>query len=246
MKTNNQQYKSGSKLKCKTRDFETKIVIEHNSIKEACNYMGFENPLNIAALTPKTFGKLLKDRYEVRIEGDTRPWFYEHRTERVSGRYRLTVVFPDGISKEYYNQPSIIKSFKLYGLKDNSIPALADLIRKQYPHYRVMVEDAYDININIPNRIIPEKREMRPVYIVSDQFIIIVKSIREAAQIAGVDRKTIVRKIDTLNSIRGLIFLQDDLDLIHLYRLRDRFINGELEPQVNIPSIIEKLSENSI
>lgn len=246
MNANNLEYKSGSKLKCTTRDFETGNVIEHESIKEACDYMGFENPLNIAALTPKTFGKLLKDRYEVRIEGDTRPWFYEHRTERVSGRYRLTIVFPDGTSKEYYNQPNIIKSFKLYGLKNNSIPALAELIRKQYPHYRVMVEDAYDIEINVPNRVDPEKREMRPVYIVSDQFIVIVRSIREAAEIAGVDRKTIMKRIDTLNSIHGLIFLQDDLDLAHLYRLRDRFVNDESEPKVNLPSIIKSLSENSI
>lgn len=58
------------------------------------------------------------------------------------------------------------------------------------------------------------------------------------------DRKILTRKVDTLEVVKGFILVQDDFDLINLYRLRDKFLDQDTtKPD---PSIFKKIFENSI
>jgi uncharacterized HNH endonuclease L245 len=236
------RYQNGKKLKCWTRNFETGEVLEHESIAAASKYMGFNSTLNIMQVTPKSFGKLLADKFEVRIEGDTRPWFYENRKEKVLSRYRLEIVYPDGSVKEFFDPIPVIKLFRIYGQESRGIHAIAKYIETKYPQYKVRLEDAYDIQ---PVVVIPaDKRDRKPIYMVADEFILIVKSLRAAAELLHADRAILTRKIDTLEVVKGFVLIQDDLDLINLYRLRDKFLDQDTtKPD---PSIIKNLFENSI
>ena len=236
------RYKNGEKLKCRTRNFETGEVLEHESLKAAANYLGFVSA-NVAQLTPKSFGKLLAGKYEVRVEGDSRPWFYENRKEKVLSRYRLIITYPDGKVKEYYNYLDIIKDFRLYNLEVKGFHGLFNELKKRYPDYNIVLEDAYDIDFGIPNRVPVEKKRDGNVFAIWNDKLIILNSLREAERLTGISRKKLARKLDTFEKIDGCIFLQDDLELYELYKLRDKFLD---QPEENIPSIIERLSENSI
>lgn len=236
------RYQNGKKLKCKTRNFETGEVLEHESMVDASKYMGFNFTLNIMQATPKSFGRLLADKFELRIEGDTRPWFYENRKEKVLSRYRLEIVYPDGSVKEFFDYIQAIKYFRVYGQKSRGMHAIAKYIQTKYPQYKVRLEDAYDQQ---PIVVIPaDKRDRKPIYMVADDFILIVKSLRVAAGLLHTDRKILTRKVDTLEVVKGFILVQDDFDLINLYRLRDKFLDQDTtKPD---PSIFKKIFENSI
>ena len=236
------RYKNGEKLTCKTRNFETGEVLEHESLKAAANYLGFASA-NVAQLTPKLFGKLLAGKYEVRVEGDTRPWFYENRTEKVLSRYRLTITYPDGKVKEYYNYINLIKDFRLYNLAVKGFHGLFEELKRRYPNYEITLEDAHDIDLGIPNRVPVEKKHDGNVFLVWDDKLIILNSLREAERLTGIHRKKLSKKLDTLEKIDGCIFLQDDLELYELYKLRDKFLD---QPEENVPSIIKTLFGNSI
>ena len=204
--------------------------------------MGFNSTLNIMQVTPKSFGKLLADKFEVRIEGDDRPWFYENRKEKVLSRYRLEIVYPDGSVKEFFDHIEVIKLFRIYGQESRGIHAIAKYIQTKNPQYKVRLEDAYDQQPIVITS--TDKRDRKPVYMVTDDFILIVRSLRAAAELLRADRAILTRKVDTLEVVKGFVLVQDDFDLINLYRLRDKFLDQDTtKPD---PSIIKNLFENSI
>lgn len=218
------KYTNGTKLKCRTRDFETGEVVEHDSVQLAAKYMGYKTTTGLSVLCPKMFGKLLQDRYEFRLAEDKRPWFYENRKERVLSRYMVIVEKNDGTTEEYFSKVSLLKSFGLYNSPDKSISGLAKAIQELHPDYKVTLLDAYTIDLGIPRLHGTRVNDTGTIYAVSQHSMIVVDSYLRAANIFRVKPEAIRRRINTLEPLKGFIFLQDEhLELMEMYRLRDKY-----------------------
>lgn len=238
------------KRACLTRDFYTGEILEHPTLREAGRYMGvpgFDRPGgggSLKQLFPKLFGKLVKGRYEVKLKDDKTPWFYEKRKDIATSRYRVVIEYPNHQTKEYYDYRRLLKDFKLYGI-EGGFHGIVNELRRQYPEYRITLEDAYELyNLN-GFKTLKEPLEQGCIFLVWEDKIIILPSLREAERVTGVGRKKLAAKIDTLEKVNGFIVLKEDLELYQLYQLRDKFLDDKDEPK-EMPSIIVKLLENSI
>lgn len=238
------RHATGVSLKCRTRNFETGEILEHASIQEAARYMGFKSSTNIAALTPKMFGKLVKDKFEVRVEGDNRPWFYENRTKKVCSRYMVVITYPDGKVKEFFNTGTLIKEFKLYRLVASGVYALADVIKEQYPEYKIDIYDSYNLDLGIPNRLPNRKSDAKQTIAYNDDYVIIYRSASAAARAFKCDKGTILRYVDTLQPYKGYLFIQEDFELTEMYRLRD--IIEKRHPNGPLPAPLRNMDANSL
>ena len=204
---------------CKIRNYYTGEIKEFNTVMEAARYMGFDGPVSKASLSPRLFGKLIKDTWEIRWDGDSREWFYKNRKTKVLSRYMVTVETPDGLIEEFFSNASIIKRYRLYGLAAKSMRDIALHLIRAYPEYKITYRDAYNLK---PNKITTRTRinENKSVFIADDDKVIIFESIRKAAEFLGVDKSIVKRAIDNLTLISGYIVMQNDLELIDIYRLR--------------------------
>lgn len=235
---------NGVSLKCRTRNFDTGEILEHSSMQEAARYMGFNCSINIAALTPKMFGKLIKDKFEVRVEGDERPWFYENRTKKVCSRYMTVITYPDGRCKEFFGTGSLIKEFKLYRLVASGVYALADVIKEQYPDYQIEVYDSYNLDLGIPNRLPNRKSDAKQTIAYNDDRVIVYQSASAAARDFECDKGTILRYVDTLQPYKGFLFIQEDFELIEMYKLRDAI--EKRHPDRQLPAPLRDMVANSL
>lgn len=238
------RYTTGVSLRCKTRNFETGEILEHASIQEAARYMGFKTTMNIAALTPKMFGKLVKDKFEVRVEGDNRPWFYENRTKKVCSRYMVVITYPDGSTKEFFNTGTLIKEFKLYRLVASGVYALADVIKELYPEYKVDIYDSYNLDLGIPNRLPNRRSDAQQTIAYNDDCVIIYRSATAAARDFKCDKSTILRYVDTLQPYKGFLFIQEDFELVEMYKLRDAI--EKRHPDRQLPAPLRDMDANSL
>lgn len=212
---------STRKSKCRIRNYYTSDVVEFDNVMDAVRYMGYTSPVSRQALSPRTFGKLIKDKYEIRWDDDQRPWFYENRKEKVLSRYMLNVIYNDGTNKEFFSTKDIIKEFKLYGLKARSIKDLYNYLVDTFKEYKFEYIDSYELDIPSRNKGGVRINENKQVILADNDKIIILPSLRSAADYLGVDRSVITKAIDTLTPIGEYILMQNDLDLIDLYRLRE-------------------------
>ena len=238
------RYTTGVSLRCRTRNFETGEILEHASIQEAARYMGFKTTVNIAALTPKMFGKLVKDKFEVRVEGDDRPWFYENRTKKVCSRYMVVITYPDGNVKEFFNTGTLIKEFKLYRLVASGVYALADIIKELYPEYKIDIYDSYNLDLGIPNRLPNKRSDAQQTIAYNDDCVIIYRSASAAARDFKCDKATILRYVDTLQPYKGFLFIQEDFELIEMYKLRDAI--EKRHPDRQLPAPLRDMDANSL
>lgn len=127
---------------CKVRDFTSGKVREFASLAQASCFMG----LKAKAIRVNKFydlkARLINGRYEIKLQTDVTPWFYEGKTEKVSlGRYIVTVTDPAG-KIEYFHDLKLFKDkFKIW-----NCPKVADLINRakmQNFGYRFEVIDNY-------------------------------------------------------------------------------------------------------
>ena len=228
-------------LKCKTRNFDTGEILEHTSMQEAARYMGFQSATNI---THKMFGKLIKDKYEVRVEGDTRPWFYENRNKKVCSRYMVVISYPDGTTKEFFHTSTLIREFKLYRLAASGVYALAETIKEQYPEYKIDIYDSYNLDLGIPNRLPNRSSDAKQTIAYNDDHVIIYRSASAAARDFKCDKGTILRYVDTLQPYKGFLFIQEDFELVELYRLRDAI--EKRHPDRQLPAPLRDMVANSL
>ena len=64
--------------KCRLRDIETGEIIEFNTQNLAKEFLGISGTTSSDFTRLRQENFLFKDRYELRIDGDDRPWFYEN------------------------------------------------------------------------------------------------------------------------------------------------------------------------
>lgn len=196
-------------IPCEVRDFHTGEVMEFSSMAQAAEFMGYPKDTPYFMLRPKMFGKLLKDRFEFRQSGDNTPWFYESRKNLVKpSRYMVEVTLPNGELKEIYSTASFLKDFQLYGSPSKSIPALAEYASEMYPDHRFVVHDSY---CEQPRNRRSGRDSVRiSLLAVSIGNTVRFDSLRSCAKSFGVDRSTILNRLNTDRELSGWTFTTQD------------------------------------
>lgn len=190
---------------CTVRDFETGVITPFNSMSQAAEFMGLNKATTIHQLLPKKFGALVAGRYEVRQEGDDTPWFYESRTEKVSARYQVVVTDSTGNKKEIYSTGNMLKELDLYKSPTKAIPGLAEYARLTHPDKQIEVNDSYALERNRVHR--PTRRSFRMGVVAENgSKRLEFSSISDCARNFGVDRSTIMNRLDSEVMLDGWKF----------------------------------------
>jgi len=137
------------------RDITTGEITEHFSLSVANDYMrevanvsSVNNTANsIKSEKPVRISKLAYDRFEIRREGDTRPWYYEKHnltSPVVAGRFLIDVTYPNGETKRFHGNKEFAKVFKLSPAQSSGMPAIMKLVRSRHPDHVFVVTDQYD------------------------------------------------------------------------------------------------------
>lgn len=128
---------------CRVRDAITKEIKEFVSLAQAAKYMGVVN--NQFLIKKKTrITKLIKDRYEFKLDSDETPWFYEDKEKPViPGRYIINVVLPDKTEMVFYDVRSLIWHFKLWNIPSQGINCVIEQAKIRIPGIEITYIDQY-------------------------------------------------------------------------------------------------------
>lgn len=102
---------------CRVRDIETEEIIEFPSIQETATFLGYKRTAKDSKLFGSTFiNKLYNGKYELRVEGDDRPWFYTKDKQIMSTTpsYNVISILDNGITKVFHGARDIIKHYKVW------------------------------------------------------------------------------------------------------------------------------------
>lgn len=194
-------------ISCFVRDFTTREIFDFPSLAQAAEYMGLSKDAPYEMLRPKMFGKLVKDRFELRYRGDPTPWFYETRNELVPpSRYMVTVLKPDHTSEEIYSTKVLLKTYQLYQCPKRSIPDLVEYARRLYPEYVFIVRDSYyeDQYREVRNTNGSVRMEILACY--RGMHAQTFTSLTKCADYFKVDRSTIQSRVDKPIELHGWTF----------------------------------------
>lgn len=143
---------------CKIRNIETGEIKEFIDIKSAGRFLKRGLYLFQSLLTHKT-NKLLLGKWEFRVEGDDRPWFYENcevYNKRTKAKYVYIVTTPQG-KKQIFNGTVAIKNkYKLWHMPGNHDRSIATpqevlyIFKMKYPQYQIEYDDLIpDLGIEV-------------------------------------------------------------------------------------------------
>lgn len=132
----------GDNLPTRIRDFETGEVTEYHSLSEACKSIGIRQRQVDAFKTIRP-GKLVNNRYEVRIGDDNTPWFYTEKDKAPKqGRYTITAKLSKDDVRTYYDRRDFQKDLKIW-----NVPNIDQAIAKGkelYPTAKFSYVDHYE------------------------------------------------------------------------------------------------------
>ena len=132
----------GDNINCMVRDFYTGEVRKFSSLTQAALYMGLIKSQTQLAQHYDRKAKLIRGKYELKLESDTTPWFYENRTEKAKiGRYLFAVTYTDGTIEYFHDTRDFKKKFNLW-----NCPKMSDLIylaKVQNPGVKFEITDFY-------------------------------------------------------------------------------------------------------
>lgn len=196
-------------IPCRVRDFVTGEVFEFMSMAQAAEFMGLRKDSSQYQLSPKMFGKLVNERYEFRYAGDSRPWFYENRTERITpARYMVVVTEEDGQAKEIYSTRTLLKDYQLYDSPaGKSIPALAQYGNEKYPSKNFQVRDSYTEDQFRATRDTKPSYAM-PITASRNSETMSFESLTKCADHFKVDRSSIKNRLNNGKNLDGWTFTQ--------------------------------------
>jgi len=126
--------------KCFLRSAKTGEIKEFPSISQARAYLGLGSR-EAATLASWRGNRLYNEEWEVRVEGDTRPWVYDRPTVNVEpSRYIITVVDPDGKELVFNGVRTFVKYFGLWNIC-KSVRETIEEFEARYPGYTATYTD---------------------------------------------------------------------------------------------------------
>lgn len=194
-------------IRCRVREFQTKMVYEFSSMAQAAEFMGLSKDAPIEQLQPKKFGSLISDRFEFRFADDPTPWFYESRSERVPpSRFMVQVRESNGDTREIYSNRNMLKDYQLYASPyGKSIPGLAKYASEKHPDKSFVVRDSYS---EIQHRTTRSTKLSQQIGVKAryDGDVMWFDSLTKAAHHFDVDRSCIVSRIESGEDLDGWTF----------------------------------------
>jgi hypothetical protein len=152
---------------CRIRDVTTGEVIGCYSLTEAQRRMGYEDGVMVGTITNRLKSRLINDRYELRLEGDLTPWFYEDKDEVIErhGRYTVHVTLPDGQKRTWYDVRTASTELGLPRTNYGSSEQLVVSAQAVYPGIVVEFEDNFKTGwiqaLEVATGIVVEAESMR-------------------------------------------------------------------------------------
>lgn len=180
-------------IRCSVRDFYTKEILKFSSLSQAADFMKVTKAA--VCLFPKQFGRLIGGRYELRPQGDHRPWFYETRTELVPpSRFMVVATNQDGSFKEIYSNRALLRNYQLYDSPGKSMLALVHFANEKYRDMSFILRDSYTEDRPIVQRATALSFK-QPVMSERGIELLSFSSISECAAHFNVDRSSIQSRI---------------------------------------------------
>ncbi len=129
-------------IRCKVRDVFTGEIKEFQSGRTACQYMAIAPTVKISSIIYKKGHKLVNDRFEVKLQEDNTPWFYEkHLLGTPSGRYVIFLTYEDGLVEEHPDVRTFRKKFKIWNVKN--LTEVVSKFESIYPNIKIDVLDNF-------------------------------------------------------------------------------------------------------
>lgn len=198
------------RIKCKCRNRLTGEIRYFDSLRQMKQYMGLDVRTPKEILFPKMYGKLVKGIWETRWDGDTREWYYLNNKEISYHRYHF-IVKNKSDNKMIYDGYDL-NTFKslFYKINKHSVVVILKIFDTEYPNYRLIVEDSY--NIKYPFRPLEINKPLRTNIFSKENDngkVIVFKSLREAAKYYGIDRSVIRSRLDNGIKWNNITFHRD-------------------------------------
>lgn len=149
--------------KCRLHNIKTDEILEFPSLEQANVFLGMR-PKEIVNFKQRRANIVYNGKYEVRMEGDDRPWSYTKNTVNVEPSRYIYHITDNGETLTYNGTRSVIKKYKLWNLPSNSAKQVLQVLKEQYPDIKVECIDQYETRpIQVRNIETGEVREFRKV-----------------------------------------------------------------------------------
>ncbi len=125
---------------CRLRDIETEEIIEFPSIQETAKFLGYKRTAKDSKLFGSTYiNKLFNGKYELRVEGDDRPWFYTNDKVFISKTpsFNVITILDNGIKKVFNGARDIIKYYKVWN-SGGGLDMVLDKLKKMRPDLKIL------------------------------------------------------------------------------------------------------------
>lgn len=179
---------------CKVRNAQTGDITEFVSLSQCCSFIGIAQTSVRKNFKHVRQNKLLGGKYELRVDGDDRPWVHESGIKK-PGRYIVHISSLAGEREEFNDTRDIIKRYKLWNMGGTGIKNILERMARDYPYLTVEVIDQYDT---------------RPIQAidVSSREVKETKTVIEMSKITGLDHRVILRflKKKQMVSIEGYAY----------------------------------------
>lgn len=180
-------------IRCKIRDATNGEVKNFSSVGDACLFMGINK--RIKDLEYRRKHKLINGKFEIKLEDDLSPWYYENISGPVKeGRYVTKITYPNGMSESFFDLRDVIRKFQLWNMPSMSAIEIINRMGTQHPSIKIEITDSYYRPIQGRNILTNE--------------VISANSSSEMSKIIGIDRRKINAGLihDGKRNIEGWVF----------------------------------------
>jgi len=126
-------------IRCKARHYKTGEIIEEISLVRLFDRIGLSRQF-IRSIRNRPITSLYGAEWEVRVDGDDRPWYYIDRDPLpIGGQSIIHVTMPDGEKKVFYDNRDFLKDLKLWNV-GGGLPNLIEKAEMLYPGIKVEIE----------------------------------------------------------------------------------------------------------
>lgn len=151
--------------------------------------------ITVTEFKNRTPSNLWNNRYEVRVDGDERPWYYENKDSTVkNGKYVITVVEPDGKTNVFHDARDFKKHYRLWNC-GGSVELFKNELMRREPEFKITIDgDVSAKPIQVKN--------------IDTNTVYIFESIRDASRELNITFSTIHSSVkrNDLRIYKGFIF----------------------------------------
>lgn len=125
---------------CRLRDIETEEILEFPSIQETAKFLGYKRTAKDSKLFGSTYlNKLYNDKYELRVSGDDRPWFYTKDKVFISKTpsFNIITILDNGITKVFSGAKDIIKHYGVWN-SGGSLDSVLTKLKTMRPDLEIL------------------------------------------------------------------------------------------------------------